>query len=133
MGAKAKELCDDIHATRREVLASRELSRKTAAPTAQIEQYQSDFISFALQQQVLQFGSFKLKSGRLSPYFFNAGLFCCGFSISELAKYYAIAIKNSGYEFDVIFGPAYKGIPLATSVAAAYYQVSLPNRLPLNK
>lgn len=125
MAAKAKELCDQINATRKEVLASRAANAGGAA----IEQYQSDFIAFALKQGVLQFGSFKLKSGRISPYFFNAGLFCCGYSISELAKFYAIAIKRSGFEFDVIFGPAYKGIPLATSVAFAYFQVTCISRL----
>jgi len=69
----------------------------------------------------LKFGSFTLKSGRISPYFFNAGLFHTGSAITELGKYYAAAIKASGLEYDVVFGPAYKGIPLASSTVIALY------------
>ncbi|SFX38505.1 orotate phosphoribosyltransferase [Marinospirillum alkaliphilum] len=80
--------------------------------------YQQDFIDFALQQQVLRFGQFKLKSGRVSPYFFNAGLFNSGEALVQLGKSYAQAIMASGLHFDVLFGPAYKGIPLASATAS---------------
>ena len=83
--------------------------------------YQKAFIEFALSRNVLRFGEFTLKSGRVSPYFFNAGLFNTGSALARLGRYYAEAIVDSGLEFDVLFGPAYKGIPLAatTSVALA--------------
>jgi len=83
--------------------------------------YQTDFIEFALQREVLRFGEFKLKSGRLSPYFFNAGLFNTGAALARLGRFYAAAIMDNNLEFDVLFGPAYKGIPLAaaTSIALA--------------
>lgn len=79
----------------------------------------SKFIQFAIQQGVLQFGEFTLKSGRVSPYFFNAGAFNDGYAIAALSKFYAQAIIESKVEFDMLFGPAYKGIPLATAVAIA--------------
>ncbi|MFA4914655.1 MAG: orotate phosphoribosyltransferase [Burkholderiaceae bacterium] len=78
-----------------------------------------DFVRFALDCNVLRFGSFKVKSGRLSPYFFNAGLFNSGASVGRLAGFYAQALVDSGIEFDMLFGPAYKGIPLATATAVA--------------
>ncbi|PXF31642.1 orotate phosphoribosyltransferase [Pokkaliibacter plantistimulans] len=81
--------------------------------------YQREFIEFAIQQQVLRFGEFTLKSGRTSPYFFNAGLFNSGLALARLGKCYAEAILQSGIEFDVILGPAYKGIPLAAATAVA--------------
>lgn len=81
--------------------------------------YQEEFIEFALQQDVIRFGEFTLKSGRKSPYFFNAGLFNTGEAMSKLGKFYAQALVNSGVEFDILFGPAYKGIPLATATAVA--------------
>lgn len=81
--------------------------------------YQREFIEFAIQQQVLRFGEFTLKSGRTSPYFFNAGLFNTGLALARLGKCYAEAILQSGIEFDVILGPAYKGIPLAAATAVA--------------
>lgn len=84
--------------------------------------YQQAFIEFAITNQVLRFGEFKLKSGRLSPYFFNAGLFNTGQALAKLGQYYAAAIKESGIKFDVLFGPAYKGIPLAASCAVALYE-----------
>ena len=84
--------------------------------------YQQAFIEFAIANQVLRFGEFKLKSGRLSPYFFNAGLFNTGQALAKLGQYYAAAIKESGVPFDVLFGPAYKGIPLAASCAVALYE-----------
>jgi len=78
-----------------------------------------DFVRFALDEGVLRFGSFVVKSGRTSPYFFNAGLFNRGGSIGRLAKFYARALLDSGVQFDMLFGPAYKGIPLATATAIA--------------
>lgn len=80
--------------------------------------YQRNFIDFALQQEVLCFGEFTLKSGRLSPYFFNAGLFNTGSALVQLGKSYAQTIVDSGLDFDVLFGPAYKGIPLGSTTAA---------------
>ncbi|MGB0867461.1 MAG: orotate phosphoribosyltransferase [Granulosicoccaceae bacterium] len=80
---------------------------------------QSSFFDLALQCGVLKFGEFTLKSGRVSPYFFNAGLFNSGASLAQLGGQYAHAIQQSGVEFDMLFGPAYKGIPLATATATA--------------
>jgi orotate phosphoribosyltransferase len=79
----------------------------------------TDFVRFALEQQVLRFGSFKVKSGRTSPYFFNAGLFNAGRSVGRLAQFYANALIESGVPFDMLFGPAYKGIALATATSVA--------------
>ncbi len=79
-----------------------------------------DFIAFALQKEVLRFGEFKTKAGRISPYFFNAGLFNDGESLMRLGEFYAAAITKSGLEFDMLFGPAYKGITLAASIAIAF-------------
>ncbi|AUG98659.1 orotate phosphoribosyltransferase [Pectobacteriaceae bacterium CE70] len=81
--------------------------------------YQRQFIEFALNKQVLKFGEFTLKSGRTSPYFFNAGLFNTGRDLALLGRFYAAALMDSGIEFDVLFGPAYKGIPIATTTAVA--------------
>jgi len=86
-----------------------------------MQDYQRDFIDFALRVGVLRFGEFTLKSGRQSPYFFNAGLFNSGGALARLGRYYAQAIVDSGIAFDVLFGPAYKGIPLAAVTAAALY------------
>lgn len=82
----------------------------------------TDFVQFSLEQGVLRFGEFKVKSGRLSPYFFNAGLFNSGLSVGRLAQFYAQALVDSGIEFDMLFGPAYKGIPLATATSVALSQ-----------
>lgn len=79
--------------------------------------YQREFIEFALDHEVLRFGEFTLKSGRTSPYFFNAGLFNTGERLAELGRFYAAAIVDSGVEFDVLLGPAYKGIPIASAAA----------------
>ncbi|MFV2056123.1 MAG: orotate phosphoribosyltransferase [Thiohalomonadales bacterium] len=84
-----------------------------------MQKYQSEFIQFAIQKDVLRFGEFTLKSGRISPYFFNSGLFNDGASIAALGRYYAAAISQSGLDFDMIYGPAYKGIPLAAATAIA--------------
>lgn len=81
--------------------------------------FQQEFIEFAISRQVLKFGSFTLKSGRTSPYFFNAGLFNTGGDLAKLGRFYAAALQDSGIEFDVLFGPAYKGIPIATTTAVA--------------
>ena len=82
--------------------------------------FRHDFIRFVIAQKVLAFGEFKTKAGRLSPYFFNAGLFHDGFALKQLAQFYAKAIVDSGVGFDMLFGPAYKGIPLAAAVAIAF-------------
>ena len=84
-----------------------------------MQAYKREFIDLALELGVLRFGEFTLKSGRISPYFFNAGLFNTGYAAARLGRYYAAAIAESGIRFDMIFGPAYKGIPLASLSAAA--------------
>ncbi|MEM6052809.1 orotate phosphoribosyltransferase [Erwinia sp. P7711] len=81
--------------------------------------WQRQFIEFAINKQVLKFGEFTLKSGRTSPYFFNAGLFNTGRDLALLGRFYAQALVDSGIDFDLIFGPAYKGIPIATTTAVA--------------
>jgi orotate phosphoribosyltransferase len=81
--------------------------------------YQREFIEFALEKEVLKFGEFTLKSGRKSPYFFNAGLFNTGRDLARLGRFYAAALVDSGIDYDVLFGPAYKGIPIATTTAVA--------------
>lgn len=87
---------------------------------AQTDQFRQEFIAFAIEKEVLRFGEFKTKAGRLSPYFFNAGLFNDGESLMKLGEFYAQAIENSGIQFDMLFGPAYKGITLAASIAIAF-------------
>jgi len=84
-----------------------------------MKDYQREFIEFALAKQVLRFGEFTLKSGRTSPYFFNAGLFNTGRDLARLGRFYATALADSGIDFDLLFGPAYKGIPIATTTAVA--------------
>ena len=84
-----------------------------------MKSYQSNFIRFAIEHQVLQFGEFTLKSGRKSSYFFNAGLFNSGKALAHLGRYYAEALTDAGVEYNVLFGPAYKGIPLASATAVA--------------
>ena len=81
--------------------------------------YQTDFIELARRHDVLKFGEYTLKSGRISPYFFNAGAFCSGGALAQLGRCYAERIVESGVAFDVLLGPAYKGIPLATTTAVA--------------
>jgi len=87
-----------------------------------MQDYQREFLDFALEVGVLKFGEFTLKSGRVSPYFFNAGLFNKGGSLARLGQFYARAIIDSGIDFDVLFGPAYKGIPLAAITSVALYE-----------
>ena len=89
-----------------------------------MEQYKKEFINFMIECQVLKFGSFTLKSGRQSPFFMNAGAYITGSQLFTLGKYYAQAIHdNFGDDFDVLFGPAYKGIPLAVATSIAYSQL----------
>lgn len=83
---------------------------------------QKQFLDFAIEVDAIRFGEFKLKSGRISPYFFNAGLFDTGNKLASLGKFYARAIVESGIEFDMLFGPSYKGIPIAASTAMALAQ-----------
>lgn len=82
-----------------------------------IKDYQREFLDFAVTCEALRFGQFTLKSGRVSPYFFNTGMFDTGGKLAQLAKFYARAIVESGLAFDMLFGPAYKGIPLAAATA----------------
>jgi orotate phosphoribosyltransferase len=84
-----------------------------------MQAYKKEFINLALELGVLRFGEFTLKSGRISPYFFNAGLFNTGYAAARLGRYYAASIADSGTKFDMLFGPAYKGIPLAALAASA--------------
>ncbi|MBK4988685.1 MULTISPECIES: orotate phosphoribosyltransferase [Pseudomonas] len=94
-----------------------------------MQPYQRDFIRFAIDRGVLRFGEFTLKSGRTSPYFFNAGLFSSGSALAQLGRCYAAAIVDSKIPFDVLFGPAYKGIPLAAATAVALaeqHQLDVP-------
>lgn len=83
--------------------------------------FRDDFLALAIEAKALQFGQFTLKSGRISPYFFNAGAFYRGSQLDRLASAYAAAIKQSGLSFDVVFGPAYKGIPLGALIARSLY------------
>ena len=94
-----------------------------------MQDFRKEFLDFAIQTGVLRFGQFTLKSGRVSPYFFNTGLFNSGLGLAQLGRYYARAIIQSGIKFDMIFGPAYKGIPLAaaTTIALAdYHGLDIP-------
>ncbi len=94
-----------------------------------MESYKREFIELALEMGVLRFGEFTLKSGRVSPYFFNAGLFNTGRAAAKLGRFYAAAVQDCGITFDLLFGPAYKGIPLVTLTAAAlaeYHDRDLP-------
>ncbi|CAG8548080.1 5497_t:CDS:1 [Acaulospora colombiana] len=84
-----------------------------------LKPYQRDFIEYAISHDILSFGSFTLKSGRVSPYFFNAGKFNKGSSLAAIGTFYASVLQDTGLEFDVVFGPAYKGIPLSSSTVIA--------------
>lgn len=89
-----------------------------------MQSYQHEFIEYALACNVLKFGEFELKSGRISPYFFNTGLFNTGAQLQKLGNFYAQALIASGIEVDIFYGPAYKGIPLAVATAMAYAQLT---------
>ncbi|MBA6224306.1 orotate phosphoribosyltransferase [Colwellia sp. MB02u-18] len=94
-----------------------------------MKDYQREFIEFALAKQVLRFGEFTLKSGRISPYFFNAGLFNTGGDLARLGRFYAAALQDSSIDYNLLFGPAYKGIPIATTTAVALsdsYNIDMP-------
>ena len=93
-----------------------------------MQEFQENFLNFVIENEILRFGEFTLKSGRISPYFFNSGLFNTGGKLSFLASCYADAIVGAGVNYDVLFGPAYKGIPLATATAMA-----LANEHKVNK
>ncbi len=98
---------------------STQLSRPTSDQATDAGRFRTDFVRFATAQGVLRFGAFTTKAGRLSPYFFNAGLFNSGGAVGQLAEFYAQALLASGVEFDMLYGPAYKGIPLVTATAVA--------------
>jgi len=94
-----------------------------------MQDFRKEFLDFAIQADVLRFGQFTLKSGRSSPYFFNTGLFNSGNGLAQLGRFYARAISRSGIKFDMIFGPAYKGIPLAAATVIAlsdYHGLDIP-------
>ena len=94
-----------------------------------MQQYQREFIEFSIQQNVLCFGEFELKSGRISPYFFNSGLFKSGLALAKLGRFYAAALEDAALSYDILFGPAYKGIPLVVSTAvslAVDYEKDIP-------
>jgi orotate phosphoribosyltransferase len=95
--------------------------------------FRQDFIRFTIEQDVLRFGEFKTKAGRLSPYFFNAGLFYDGASLRKLAQFYAKALAASGVGYDMLFGPAYKGIPLVAAVAVALAETGRNVRYSFNR
>ncbi len=95
--------------------------------------FRQEFIRFTIEQDVLRFGEFKTKAGRLSPYFFNAGLFYDGKALKQLAQFYAKAILESGLPFDVLFGPAYKGIPLVAAVSIALADAGRNVRYSFNR
>jgi orotate phosphoribosyltransferase len=97
------------------------------------ERLAQEFVQFAIDSGVLRFGEFKTKAGRLSPYFFNAGLFDDGAKLSRLAQFYARALLASGLEFDVIFGPAYKGIPLGAAVAVELARLGVNKPFAYNR
>jgi uridine monophosphate synthetase len=121
----AKDLKEQLNSTRDEVLRNAANNKRTKFGAENdetcIQDYQTKFFSLAIRCGVLKFGSFTLKSGRISPYFFNAGLFNTGSAMFELASCYAKSLQESGLEFDVLFGPAYKGIPLASCVSSQLF------------
>lgn len=102
-------------------------------PPVPMQQLAQDFVAFALDSGVLRFGRFKTKAGRMSPYFFNAGLFDDGAKLGRLGQFYARALLASGLEFDMVFGPAYKGIPLAATVAIELARLSVNKPFAYNR
>ncbi len=110
--------------TARKIKATTAANKAAAESAGGLKGYQSEFIRFAIDSQVLLLGSFTLKSGRVSPYFFNAGKFTSGLALKKLAAFYAQTIVDSQLEFDVLFGPAYKGITLASAVAVALAELT---------
>ena len=88
-----------------------------------MRKYQKEFIELAIKKKALCFGEYKLKSGRISPYFFNTGLFNDGESLTKLGRFYAEALQNSEIKFDMIYGPAYKGVPLASAMAISFHEI----------
>jgi orotate phosphoribosyltransferase len=114
-----KHVSDFVRALRHEALIYCLAPRKSAFPDMPATNFRNEFIALALRQRALRFGSFTLKSGRTSPYFFNAGEFSTGGALAVLGRCYAAAIADAGVEYDMLFGPAYKGIPLAVATAVA--------------
>ena len=106
---------------------------ETPASQSERDRLAQEFVQFAIDSGVLRFGEFKTKAGRMSPYFFNAGLFDDGAKMLRLAQFYARAIAHSGLEFDVIFGPAYKGIPLGAGVAMELARLGLVKPFAYNR
>ncbi len=129
-GAAALEFRNLLNDARRSAVAPS--LPLVAVSNASLKDYQRKFIEFAVKCNVLRFGEFKLKSGRLSPYFFNAGLFNTGAQMLALCQFYAAAIVDSGISFDVIFGPAYKGIPLAAGVAMSLASMNASEVYPFS-
>jgi orotate phosphoribosyltransferase len=103
------------------------------AARSERDQLAQEFVQFAIESGVLRFGEFKTKAGRMSPYFFNAGLFDDGAKLGRLAQFYARALLGSGIEFDVIFGPAYKGIPLGAAVAVELARLGVNKPFAYNR
>ena len=102
-------------------------------PLTAAQQLAQDFVAFAIDSQVLRFGRFRTKAGRMSPYFFNAGLFDDGAKLCRLGQFYARALLASGLEFDMVFGPAYKGIPLATAVSIELARLGVNKPVAYNR
>ena len=98
-----------------------------------VEPHQKEMIELAMEYGALKFGSFTLKSGRVSPYFFNAGVFSDGAALSRVGKVYAKAIKDSGVKYDVLFGPAYKGIPLGTAASTGLFELGINTPFCFNR
>lgn len=98
-----------------------------------MQAYKREFIQFCLDHQILKFGEFTLKSGRLSPYFFNAGLFNTGFALATLGEFYAAAIQAADISYDMLFGPAYKGIPLVSATVIALAKLNIDKPFAFNR